>query len=245
MGDACCDDDPSPTDPVPVDRHPLAAGEGRRLLTPDDVHHQWFATVRLREGYDMGAVDTFLREVEYTIDQLFKQTSSLREQLAARPAQPAGPSSDSAAMIITHAERTAHEALTDARAERERMVKQARAEAERITRDAQLQAERIEHGALSRSQELHQHMSERHADLQELNRSRMALAQQLADLRRLVDEYRSQLTGSLENRLDDIERRADEYLDQEAAPQPWSKRRPLETPGRDGTQVPTQQQRAG
>ncbi|WP_419993382.1 DivIVA domain-containing protein [Streptomyces boninensis] len=113
------------------------------LLTPDDVHHQWFDTVRLREGYEMGAVDTFLKEVEYTIDQLYKQVAALRETPGTQ-SQSVLPESRHAARIIALADHTAQQTTEDARAEAQRIIAEAHTQAAAIERDARLRAERME-----------------------------------------------------------------------------------------------------
>jgi DivIVA domain-containing protein len=52
-------------------------------LTPEDVSTKRFTPVRLREGYDMGEVDTFLDEVEAELERLIKENDDLRSKLSA------------------------------------------------------------------------------------------------------------------------------------------------------------------
>ena len=52
-------------------------------LTPEDVSKKRFTPVRLREGYDMGEVDTFLDEVEAELERLIKENDDLRSKLSA------------------------------------------------------------------------------------------------------------------------------------------------------------------
>ena len=52
-------------------------------LTPEDVSKKRFTPVRLREGYDMGEVDTFLDEVEAELERLLKENDDLRSKLTA------------------------------------------------------------------------------------------------------------------------------------------------------------------
>jgi DivIVA domain-containing protein len=52
-------------------------------LTPEDVSTKRFTPVRLREGYDMGEVDTFLDEVEAELERLIKENEDLRAKLSA------------------------------------------------------------------------------------------------------------------------------------------------------------------
>jgi DivIVA domain-containing protein len=57
-------------------------------LTPDDVRSKQFTPVRLREGYDVTEVDSFLDEVEAELERLLAENEELRAKLAA--AQRAG-----------------------------------------------------------------------------------------------------------------------------------------------------------
>ena len=50
-------------------------------LTPTDVHNQQFTTVRMRTGYDMDEVDSFLDVVEAEIGRLLTENDDLRAQL--------------------------------------------------------------------------------------------------------------------------------------------------------------------
>ncbi len=61
-------------------------------LTPDDVRSKQFTPVRLREGYDVTEVDSFLDEVEAELERLLAENEELRAKLAA--AQRAGGSMD-------------------------------------------------------------------------------------------------------------------------------------------------------
>lgn len=47
-------------------------------LTPEDVRNKQFATVRLREGYDLDEVDSFLDEIESTFDAYAKEIADLQ-----------------------------------------------------------------------------------------------------------------------------------------------------------------------
>ncbi|HEY3004354.1 MAG TPA: DivIVA domain-containing protein [Kribbellaceae bacterium] len=58
-------------------------------LTPDDVRSKQFTPVRLREGYDVTEVDSFLDEVEAELERLLAENEELRAKLAA--AQRTGP----------------------------------------------------------------------------------------------------------------------------------------------------------
>ena len=50
-------------------------------LTPADVHNQQFTTVRMRTGYDMDEVDSFLDVVESEITRLLAENDDLRAQV--------------------------------------------------------------------------------------------------------------------------------------------------------------------
>jgi DivIVA domain-containing protein len=52
-------------------------------LTPDDVRSKQFTPVRLREGYDVTEVDSFLDEVEAELERLLAENEELRAKLAA------------------------------------------------------------------------------------------------------------------------------------------------------------------
>lgn len=47
-------------------------------LTPEDVHNKTFATVRLKEGYDLDEVDNFLDQIEGEFTRLTKEIEDLR-----------------------------------------------------------------------------------------------------------------------------------------------------------------------
>ena len=52
-------------------------------LTPEDVSNKRFTPVRLREGYDMGEVDSFLDEVESELVRLIRENDDFRGRLTA------------------------------------------------------------------------------------------------------------------------------------------------------------------
>ena len=57
-------------------------------LTPQQVHEKQFNTVKMRTGYDMDEVDSFLDEVESALGSLMVENDDLRAQLATKPAAP-------------------------------------------------------------------------------------------------------------------------------------------------------------
>ncbi|MFI7132370.1 DivIVA domain-containing protein [Nonomuraea sp. NPDC050153] len=119
-----------------------AAGPGQlTLLTPTAVHHQVFSVVRLRAGYDLAEVDTFLSTVETTISLLWQDNAHLRERLAAAvpaPADTLAAAEESARETVEIARQEARRILTEARAEAERLRLDAAAAAEALTRTARL-----------------------------------------------------------------------------------------------------------
>jgi DivIVA domain-containing protein len=77
----------SSTEAAPVTGHLPSVGGEAGLLTPADIRNKVFTTVRLREGYDLAQVDTFLDQVEATLSSVLGE-----ERGADRPAEhsPAG-----------------------------------------------------------------------------------------------------------------------------------------------------------
>ncbi|MFE0251277.1 DivIVA domain-containing protein [Streptomyces sp. NPDC059010] len=222
MGDACCEDTPD-TEAVPssdTERHPDVPGRQRPLLTSDDVHHQLFPTVRLREGYELGAVDSFLHVVERTIDRLHKDNAALRAELAAAQygQRPSPPASEAAARVLLLTDQTARQAIEGAQAECARLLGDARAQARRTEEEARLRADRIERAAALQSTELDRRARDQHTELEQLRSSGAVLRQQLGELRDLLAECRRRLAGDLDSRLDDIERRAEQFLVPRQAP---------------------------
>lgn len=57
-------------------------------LTPQEVREKQFSTVKMRTGYDMDEVDTFLDSVEASLGALIVDNDDLRAQLASKPAAP-------------------------------------------------------------------------------------------------------------------------------------------------------------
>ena len=58
-------------------------------LTPKDVHEKQFSTVKMRTGYDMDEVDSFLDEIEASLGALITQNDDLKAQLVQAEAKPA------------------------------------------------------------------------------------------------------------------------------------------------------------
>lgn len=86
-------------------------------LTPQQVRDKQFNTVKMRTGYDMDEVDSFLDEVESALGSLIVENDDLRAQLAQKPAAPV--TSSEAEKKLAEAEKKAAEAekkLGDAQA---------------------------------------------------------------------------------------------------------------------------------
>jgi DivIVA domain-containing protein len=176
-----------------------------RSLTPGDVRHKQFSTVRLREGYDLGEVDAFLYEVEAELirlhgvnEELLAENAELRAKLAdadrgaprVRPTE-----SESVARIVELAQQAADQALTEAREKAADIVAEAQARAEEMESSARRSAEARER----ETQEKHD------AALRALEETRTTLERRLGELRAFAGEYRSRLKLSLEDQRRQVE----------------------------------------
>ena len=120
-------------------------------LTPSDVANKQFK-VAFR-GYSLDEVDAFLDEVESEIARLLRENSDLRTRTEGSPDKPAagsaaaasplpgGEHQEAALRTLLLAQRTADEAVAEARAEAEQIVSTARAEVEGSVTQAREQAE--------------------------------------------------------------------------------------------------------
>src|SRR5262245_47938806 len=114
-------------------------------LTPEDVQNKRFSTVRFKEGYDEEEVDAFLDEVEAELRRLLTENSGLLPAPAPRaaaaaappPAAPAAPApaapappaeapNEAALRTLLLAQRTADEAIAQAKQEAEHLVASAK-----------------------------------------------------------------------------------------------------------------------
>ncbi|SNT34164.1 DivIVA domain-containing protein [Streptosporangium subroseum] len=146
-------------DPVSVLQLSSHLNAGGRLLTPHDVRNKVLPTVRLREGYDLAEVDTFLSEIESTLRRLLRENARLSTRLttADRASRQVSPSAgDSAARIVMRAQEAADEAIAAARQEADTIVAEARELAEAIEREALDKAAALERD----SQEKHRRATE-------------------------------------------------------------------------------------
>ena len=120
-------------------------------LTPTDVQNRQFK-VAFR-GYSLDEVDAFLDEVESEIGRLLRENDELRTQRVPEPAVPAAAPQPAARPIdslegqeaalrtLLLAQRTADEAVAEARAEAAEIVEAARAEADTTLEAARAEAE--------------------------------------------------------------------------------------------------------
>jgi DivIVA domain-containing protein len=165
-------------------------------LTPDDVQNKRFTTVRFKEGYDEEEVDAFLDEVETELRRLVAENDELRRaprpaaSVAAPPPPPPPPAAreeqpqEAALRTLLLAQRTADEAIAQAKAEADQIVGAARMKASALESEAQQQ---------------------RAAAVADLQRQRSALESQIDSLRGFEREYRTRLKAYLEGQLRELE----------------------------------------
>jgi DivIVA domain-containing protein len=125
-----------------------------RLVTPAEVRNKFFATVRVREGYDMAQVDDFLDQVETTLERTLRENAELRT----RPAWPAA--GESAPQIIALAQEAAERAVTMAKEQGREIVADARDRAEAAQREALTYGGRIREGLQDQIRQLRALLSE-------------------------------------------------------------------------------------
>ncbi|GAA4203948.1 hypothetical protein GCM10022252_62340 [Streptosporangium oxazolinicum] len=115
--------DHTPTSPLGPG---LSAGTGR--LSPAAVRNQVFTVVRLREGYDLAEVDTFLAHVETTLTMLVQENAELhvRATAAERAARQAGSAEERVTRIMAMAQEGADRTLAAAEQQAEVIVAKAR-----------------------------------------------------------------------------------------------------------------------
>src|SRR4051795_5494039 len=123
-------------------------------LTPEDVQNKRFTTVRFKEGYDEEEVDGFLDEVEAELRRLLTENSDLRTRptpaapavVQAPPPPPPPPAAaraeepqEAALRTLLLADRTADEAIAEAKAEADQILAAARMKASSLEAEAQQQ----------------------------------------------------------------------------------------------------------
>ena len=166
-------------------------------LTPTDVANQLFS--KEFRGYAMDEVDTFLDQVEAELRRLLTDNAELQQRgpatapppAVAEGAAPVAPvsfppaeSQEAALRTLLMAQRTADQAIAEARAEAAALVDQAR------QRSAQVDAEVNARTASA---------------LAELAGRRQELEQRIEDLRSFEREYRQRLKAYLASQLRDLD----------------------------------------
>ncbi|MGW4425194.1 DivIVA domain-containing protein [Streptosporangium sp. NPDC004631] len=194
-------------------RGPGFHAPGGGVLTPADVRNKVFTTVRLREGYDLAEVDTFLGQVEIALRGVLQENADLNARLAgtdARAGQPAPHSAgDSAARIVALAREAADREISRAQEEARRVVAGAYVQAEAVEREALGRAEALERDALGRAEAVERQAVGRaealERDVRDRHRAALESVESLQtareDLSAVVREYGSRLVGSLEEQV--------------------------------------------
>ncbi|MER7130072.1 DivIVA domain-containing protein [Streptosporangium saharense] len=178
-----------------------------RLLTPHDVRSKVFPTVRLREGYDLAEVDTFLGEVEFTLRRVLQDKQRLSVQLAACRGAPE--EEDGGARVLARAQRAA-----------EVMVAQAEQEALTIVAEARTLAAAVEREAFERATALEREVRERHRQItHSLDAACTAQQRAIDDLGELVDRHGDLLTEVLDGQVEHL-RDLLRGLREQGAPEP-------------------------
>jgi DivIVA domain-containing protein len=189
-------------------------------LTPADVRSKQFKIAR--RGYALEEVDSFLDEVEGELARLLRdhndqQTRAPEPAPAAVPAPPAAepePASrpiaqsegqEAALRTLLLAQRTADEAVAEARAEAEQIVTAARDEAEQTLTAARDEAESTLGTARQKAGQVDQEVAARiHAATGNLDQRRIQLEHHIEELRAFEREYRTRLKAYLETQLRDL-----------------------------------------
>jgi DivIVA domain-containing protein len=115
---------------------------------------------------------------------------------------------DAAARLLLLAQRTADEAVSEARTEADKIVTEARNKAEAREREAQARAEALEREARARAEELQRDAQVKHdAAIGTLEEQKQKLEHRIGDLRAFEQEYRSRLKSYLQSQLAELEGR--------------------------------------
>jgi DivIVA domain-containing protein len=165
-------------------------------LTPEYVRGKTFNTMRLREGYAVDEVHTFLRRTGDAMAQLVEENRSLREASAAAPE--ASPEQDPAAAslrILAMAEETAQRVTAQALAEAEQLLLHTRAEAADAERETRERACALEADAERRYRAAMDSLESRQGEAQ----------RRLSDLHAFEDEIRTRLSLYLRGQLTELE----------------------------------------
>ncbi len=187
-------------------------------LTPEDVQDKQFATVRLKEGYDMEDVDDFLDEVQAELERLHRENEELRDKLAAvtrggglvsssdalparqgeapKPPSAVAPSAAPPAVAQGQPSEAAAKVLALAQRTADELVADAKSEADRLLAEARQRAESID--------------AEVKAKVSKIE----AEARQKAEaLDRETAQRKQEVLGALDAECAQLERRRDELRD--------------------------------
>lgn len=191
-------------------------------LTPQDVQEKQFATVRLKEGYDMQEVDDFLDEVQAELERIQRENDELRDKLTAvtrgggvaaslehvAPPQPSGqgPTPPPSARVPeptlgtgpheSQPSEAAAKVLALAQKTADQLVADAKEEADRLLSDAQQRADKIDSELKAKVSKIESEARQR-AD---------AIEQETA-------QRRQEVFGALEAECAQLEHRRDELRD--------------------------------
>lgn len=210
-------------------------------LTPTDVANKQFTVTRMKAGYAIDEVDSFLDEVEGELARLLRENNDLRVRpAAAAPASPsdapaapepapvpepaaappqqlgsASEGQEAALRTLLLAQRTADEAVAEARAEAAQIVQAAQAEADQLLTAARNEAEQLVTSARGEAEQLRT-TSRSEADTT-LSRARSEAERTLATARDQATQLEQQAaarvqaaTGDLEERQRTLESRIEE-----------------------------------
>ena len=173
-------------------------------LTPPDVAAKQFR-VAFR-GYAIDEVDAFLEEVESELGRLL--TAASTSQAAATA--PVGSEGQEAALrTLLLAQRTADEAVAEARAEAEQVLSSAREQADATLEAARVEAEATLTASRDEAAGLDAEIAARRQEaLGDLEVSRQRLEAKIEELRAFEREYRTRLRAYLQGQLRELDSRS-------------------------------------
>ena len=185
-------------------------------LTPIEVEQTQFR-VAFR-GYAIDEVDAFLDRVQSELARLLSEQSSTTPAAPAAPTAAAGTEGQEAALrTLLLAQRTADEAVAEARAEAEQLrtaardeagttLSAAREEAEATRAAAREEADRVLAASRDEAAGLDEQIAQRlEAALGDLDRRRQRLEARIEELRAFEREYRTRLRAHLEGQLRELD----------------------------------------
>jgi DivIVA domain-containing protein len=187
------------------------------ILTSADVRAMTFSATRFKPGYDEDEVDDFLDTVESSLDLLHAELDAQRSAASGASAASGTPGTDPAIAAteagqlssaagtaemeemlrrtLLLAQRTADQAVAEAREQAEKTTLEAREQAQRLISDAIGRAEAAEREAAARAEAL----------LSEADAQRRALESRVEALRGFEREYRARLRAYFELQLRELE----------------------------------------